>query len=327
MELDSSVLYYLASRPFKETEWSDEEKVVEKKKRKKKSKSKKKKFDFDAKDEETEPLLKLFNSEQMTQCSLPEFDHFRPTEPTEDKKEPIKLSPRRMIRIYIQCEPVAQFELSVDPTRKVEDIMADIAEHVWQKYNTRINVRGLEYTGEGSVHKDIPIDYPIGELLNDQEEVIVEFTTPVQAAQTMSYENTRVSDDEEQDTEEEDDKDAGKGTEVFVCPFTFSGPTANRDLKIHLANVSQIPTHLPKSDHGETIRCPLYFFNEEDSHVHIQDSVRAIQERENPDLRTFWERNEEETAKVSSILIKRELEKTKRMELDKIKKKEKKRGN
>jgi len=275
-------------------------------------------------------LNKILNSEEFQSYNLHEFDNFRPTEPKEDMKEPTtKLSPRRSaaktIRIYVQCEPVAQFELTVDPKRKVEDIMADIAEHVWQKYNTRINVRGLEYTGEGSVHKDIPIDYAIGELLNDQEEVIVEFTTPVQAAQTMSYENTRVSDDEEPSTEEEDDKDAGKGTEVFVCPFAFSGPTANRDLKLHLANVSQIPTHLPKSDHGETIRCPLYFFNEEDSHVHIQDSVRAIQERENPDLRTFWERNEEETAaKASSILILREMEITKRMELEKQKKREKK---
>jgi len=123
------------------------------------------------------------------------------------------------------------------------------------------------------------------------------------------------------------DDDVEEEAKVFVCPFSFSGPTANRELKLHLAHANQVPSNLPKSSNGEKIKCPMYFFNEQDAQLHIQESVTASKERETPDLRTFWERTEEEEIqrnKVISTLLKDEDEKNQRRELERQKRRLKK---
>eukprot|EP01118_Nematostelium_gracile_P009958 TRINITY_DN3382_c0_g1_i2.p1 TRINITY_DN3382_c0_g1~~TRINITY_DN3382_c0_g1_i2.p1 ORF type:complete len:283 (+),score=69.98 TRINITY_DN3382_c0_g1_i2:137-985(+) len=276
MEMESSVIYYMAFRPVEEEENFDSNKIA-KKKKKNKTKNKKKQ-------DGNEDLLNIFNSEDMNKNTLSFFDHFRPKDTQTTKESKTNIKERKLICIHVDCKPVGSLELKVDPLRKVEDIMVDISEKVWDKFTTRINVRGLEFTGDGSVHKGIPIDYPIGELLDDQDEVIVDYTTPVQAASTLSFRNTPVSDDEIEDNEPEEGNET-----IYVCPFRFSGPSANRELKLHLANVRNLPSQLPKSHGGETIQCPLYFFNEIDASKHIQDSHRDSEERENVDLRPFWE--------------------------------------
>eukprot|EP01119_Soliformovum_irregulare_P021859 TRINITY_DN7358_c0_g1_i1.p1 TRINITY_DN7358_c0_g1~~TRINITY_DN7358_c0_g1_i1.p1 ORF type:complete len:744 (+),score=219.44 TRINITY_DN7358_c0_g1_i1:129-2360(+) len=194
---------------------------------------------------------------------------------------PKKTSPK-LIEVTVQCQPVAKFSLKIDCESRIEEAMNEIQEIVHNRFNTDINILRL-LLDDGSVSKGIPADYQVGEMLKDGDEVSVEFTLSGQVDATPTPPSKAVS-------TEESDHIGG-----YICPFQFSGPTANRDLKLHLAHMKQIPARLPKSLRGETIRCPLYFFNAEDASAHIQSSTAADRV---PDLTTFWERNEADLFEV-----------------------------
>jgi len=99
--LDSSVLYYLASRSF-EPNFDGEEVKTGKKKKTKKKKTKKKHIqesDIPEEDTETTPLLKNFTSFDKTNVlqehlssgpHLPCFNHLRPQEIKEEPSQTVK---------------------------------------------------------------------------------------------------------------------------------------------------------------------------------------------------------------------------------------------
>jgi len=187
---------------------------------------------------------------------------------------------KKKIHLYIDCRPIGKFSISVRKTIPIFVLQDEIMKKVTALYKTKINVLRLQLNGDSEVKKALPPDFRVEELLEEDDEVYVEFGTP-----TDDY--------WEGDEESTEPKEKSPKQQVYVCPFKFSGPTANYELKLHLQNsFAKKPANLPKSKKGEVIRCPMSFFDLHDACYHIQSGL-AANEKSEVDLRTFWERQEE----------------------------------
>eukprot|EP01114_Cavostelium_apophysatum_P016701 TRINITY_DN4806_c0_g1_i2.p1 TRINITY_DN4806_c0_g1~~TRINITY_DN4806_c0_g1_i2.p1 ORF type:complete len:799 (+),score=201.32 TRINITY_DN4806_c0_g1_i2:176-2572(+) len=197
----------------------------------------------------------------------------------------------RELRIWVKCSPIGKFQHKVKAGTTIETICEQIQAVVLKKYNVPINIIGLRLLEGDNITKALPGDLVVGVLINDLDNVVVEYTTP----------------SEDVGSESED------GTHSFMCPYKFSGPNANRDLKRHInaTRVDRKPK-LPVSKNGEEINCPLTFYDSLDAVNHVNLAISAEQL---VDLRTFWQREtKDEEDEISRWILEEEEEKKRKAE-------------
>lgn len=166
------------------------------------------------------------------------------------------------ITLKVSCEPICSFHLEVPVSKKIHQILEDIEEKIKQEKKVQIRVSHL-HSGDSTIQKALPEDYAVGDLLEDGNQVSVDFRqfdSPDTPAEGEDY----------------DEYNATK-PKKYRCPYKFSGLYAHNELKEHLtiAKIGMKATENWSEDpnlnsFAEVLQCPLVFDNESDACKHIE---------------------------------------------------------
>lgn len=170
-----------------------------------------------------------------------------------ENKEKQKEKEKTTLHIIVVCAGIGKIFLDVDPEETIDDMMRIIEEKgillftlfsknlSFSRQFSKSLILELQFSNCFSVETEtsqkvyklglylylflpqvIPSELTVGELLEDQEEVTARYT--LEERSPSNYMQSETSEGN-----------------PYVCPFTFSGPTAVQDLKLHLAKVKPKP--------------------------------------------------------------------------------------